>query len=82
MFLYLSSIVSVISMTLFSLFVLLSLLAKADGNGNRIVGGTRSLPHEFPWQAWLEEGRRFCGGSVVSPSHILTAAHCVEEAKE
>ena len=27
--------------------------------------------------AMINNGRQFCGGSVVDSKHILTAAHCV-----
>ncbi|CAN7938211.1 unnamed protein product, partial [Ixodes hexagonus] len=44
----------------------------------RIVGGRNALPAEFPWQVSLQRnGYHFCGGSIISPSIILTAAHCV-----
>jgi len=44
----------------------------------RIVGGINASPHEFPWIAVLfKSGKQFCGGSLITNSHILTAAHCV-----
>ncbi|KAH8376983.1 hypothetical protein KR093_002500 [Drosophila rubida] len=44
----------------------------------RIVGGINASPHEFPWIAVLfKSGKQFCGGSLITSSHILTAAHCV-----
>ncbi|CAD6997914.1 unnamed protein product, partial [Ceratitis capitata] len=44
----------------------------------RIVGGTNASPKEFPWIAVLfKSGKQFCGGSVITKNHILTAAHCV-----
>ncbi|XP_058447265.1 putative serine protease 29 [Malaya genurostris] len=51
-------------------------------NGNpdteRIVGGHNADPNEWPWIAALfNNGRQFCGGSLIDNIHILTAAHCV-----
>ncbi|XP_023806242.1 transmembrane protease serine 3, partial [Oryzias latipes] len=44
----------------------------------RVVGGNLSLPGQFPWQASLHfRGEHMCGGSVISPLWIVTAAHCV-----
>ncbi|RVE57762.1 hypothetical protein OJAV_G00202470 [Oryzias javanicus] len=44
----------------------------------RIVGGNLSVPGQFPWQASLHfRGEHMCGGSVISPLWIVTAAHCV-----
>ncbi|CAB4069131.1 SYDE [Lepeophtheirus salmonis] len=40
----------------------------------------QSSKHEWPWIAALfNRGRQFCGGSLISRSHILTAAHCVAQ---
>uniref|UniRef100_A0A1A9WXH1 Phenoloxidase-activating factor 2 n=1 Tax=Glossina brevipalpis TaxID=37001 RepID=A0A1A9WXH1_9MUSC len=44
----------------------------------RIVGGSNASPYEFPWIVVLfKSGRQFCGGSLITNDHILTAAHCV-----
>uniref|UniRef100_A0A1I8NVH0 Phenoloxidase-activating factor 2 n=1 Tax=Stomoxys calcitrans TaxID=35570 RepID=A0A1I8NVH0_STOCA len=44
----------------------------------RIVGGTNASPNEFPWIAVIfKSGKQFCGGSLITNNHILTAAHCV-----
>ncbi|XP_078357475.1 transmembrane protease serine 9-like [Oculina patagonica] len=48
----------------------------------RIVGGTEALKNSWPWQVMLRDsssGRQFCGGSLVHPLWVITAAHCVEE---
>ncbi|XP_015365304.1 PREDICTED: trypsin-1-like [Diuraphis noxia] len=55
--------------------------SRSDGNG-RIVGGTDSIPGEFPWQISLQlvtgmTARHVCGGSIINENWVLTAAHCV-----
>ncbi|XP_046686326.1 trypsin-1-like, partial [Homalodisca vitripennis] len=52
----------------------------------RIVGGANALPAEFPWQVSLQlvsgsRSRHICGGAVLSPYWVITAAHCVWELK-
>ncbi|XP_010884347.3 transmembrane protease serine 3 [Esox lucius] len=45
---------------------------------SRIVGGDVSKPGQFPWQASLHyRNQHLCGGSVITTSWIVTAAHCV-----
>ena len=51
----------------------------------RIVGGEPAKIRDNPWQVALVSARvpinaraQFCGGSIVAPRWIVTAAHCVD----
>ena len=49
----------------------------------RISMGHKQLyPGQVPWQAllWHPNEKGFCGGTIISPFHVLTAAHCLKPA--
>ncbi|XP_049840402.1 trypsin alpha-like [Schistocerca gregaria] len=49
---------------------------KASG---RIIGGTNADIADYPWQVSFQKlGSHNCGGSIISSSWVLTAAHCVD----
>ena len=56
----------------------------SDGMQPQIIGGNPADDGEYPWQVALVDSTyinpfdgQFCGGSIIAPGWVLTAAHCV-----
>ena len=49
---------------------------------NRIIGGNATAEDEFPWQVEITvSGQFYGGGTLITPSHVLTANHVVRKQK-
>jgi hypothetical protein len=46
---------------------------------SKIIGGTAASISDFPWIVYFRSGNYVCGGSIIAPDWILTAAHCTED---
>ncbi|XP_013800430.1 cathepsin G-like [Apteryx mantelli] len=63
---------------LLALLLLLSCpWANTSALRGQIVGGHEAQPHSHPYMAYLKFGRFACGGFLVAPSWVMTAAHCL-----
>jgi hypothetical protein len=57
---------------------------------SKIINGVEARPHSWPWLVSIgvqyrsasgvwQNRTHICGGTLIEPSHILTAGHCLEQ---
>ncbi|XP_034975258.2 proproteinase E [Zootoca vivipara] len=52
----------------------------------RVVNGEDAIPYSWPWQISLQyekdgEFRHTCGGTLIAPNWVMTAAHCISKSR-
>lgn len=49
----------------------------SNSDSGFIIGGVPAQDGQLPWQVSVQRGSfHFCGGSIISPNYVLSAAHC------
>ncbi|KAL7866688.1 hypothetical protein AOLI_G00145020 [Acnodon oligacanthus] len=73
-------------MALVSLLLLAALLPRLSHSASvnvKIVNGTEAKPHSRPYMVSVQGNKKHvCGGFLVSPLFVMTAAHCWKSLKE
>jgi secreted trypsin-like serine protease len=64
------------------IFIVVLFVNSVTAQEAAIIGGTNVTPPDYPWMAGLSETNdpidHFCGGVLIAPDWVLTAAHCLE----
>lgn len=59
-----------------------SSIVRAELDRPMIVGGEIAQPGQFPWQAFVSPNGAYCGGALIAPEWVVTAAHCFFEGED
>ncbi|KAL6266494.1 hypothetical protein P5V15_003343 [Pogonomyrmex californicus] len=61
------------------ILIALAIVGVYGEDPEKLVGGTSTKIEDHPHCVSIQiKGQHFCGGSLISKKHVLTAAHCVE----
>ena len=61
---------------IFAVLAISAVFAVAASPSSAVVGGSDAAPGEFPSVAEITFGAFGCTGTLIDPTHVLSAGHC------